>query len=184
MSAEARLVIEALQLACEVHSGQTRKNGVEPYVNHLAEVAALCARHEPFDATTVIAALLHDTVEDTGVDEALLKERFGGEVASVVMEVTDPPGLAEDERRRRQVEHTARASWRAKLIKIADKTSNVAEVANQAPEGWSPERVLAYADWGRAVVDVCRGTDAALEAEFDRAWRRAMAAGGADEDAD
>lgn len=175
-AADARLTVEAFAFAAAAHAEQVRKNGREPFVNHLAEVAALCARVEPFDADLVAAALLHDTIEKTGADVAILAERFGADVAALVAAVTDPPGLSSEERRRIQVEHVAAAPPRVRLLKLADKTSNLAEVANETPPGWSSEKLRAYAEWARAVAAPCLGLDAQLDAAFEAAYGRLVRA--------
>ena len=166
------MIAEAVLLAAEAHAGEKRDDGVTPYFNHLAEVASRCARHEPFDPVLVAAAYLHDTIEDTGVTEPLLRERFGDEVADLVMEVTDPPGLEGKARRQWQVDHTATASLGAKLIKIADKTSNVTELVDHPGPDHTAEKGAKYLKWARAVVDVCRGSNGAMEAAFDTAAAR------------
>lgn len=176
MEPDFRMIAEAVEFAAEAHAGQRLDNGETPYFNHLAEVAARCARHEPFDPVLVTACYLHDTIEDTGTTEAILRERFGDAVTDVVLEVSDPPGLKGKERRQRQVDHTATASLRAKLIKIADKTSNVSELVDRPPPDETAKGMQKYLGWSRAVVDVCRGADAEMEAAFDAAAGRLEAA--------
>jgi len=176
MDVDARLIAEAVEFAVEAHLGQVRRDGKTPYFNHLAEVAARCGRHEPFDPVLVAACYLHDTIEDTGVDEALLRERFGDDVAELVRDVSDPPGLTGKQRRERQVAHTADASVRVKLLKIADKTSNVAERVDLSDKKQSLKAMQRYLDWARAVVDVARGVDAQMEAAFDEQAARLEAA--------
>lgn len=170
--ADARTIADAVAFAAEAHAGQKRGDGETPYINHPAEVAARCARAEPFDPVLVTACYLHDTVEDTAVTEDELRRRFGDAVTDLVMEVTDPPGLKGRARRQRQVDHTATASRRAKLIKIADKTSNVTELVTRPPVDETPKGMRKYLKWARAVVDVCRGLDAGMEAAFDAAAAR------------
>ncbi len=179
----------AVDFAARRHGTQTRKGSRGlPYFTHLAEVArhvaqagadAMAATGMP--ALTVLeAAYLHDSVEDGHATEAEIATLFGPDVAALVAELTDPPGLADEARKQRQVDHAAEMSLAARLIKLADKTSNVREMADDPPAGWPPEKRRAYVDWGVAVVDAgCRGIAPALEAEFDRvvadARRRACA---------
>lgn len=176
MEVDARMIAEAVEFAADAHAGKQGDDGRTPYFNHLAEVAAFCARREPFDPVLVAAAYLHDTVEDTGVTEELIRERFGDAVTDLVMEVTDPPGLKGKERRQRQVDHAATSSERAKLIKIADKTSNVAELVDRPAKDETAKGMQKYLDWARAVVEACRGVDDAMEAAFDTAAERLEAA--------
>eukprot|EP01035_Chromulina_nebulosa_P039006 gene39007-52694_t len=77
------------------------------------------------DPDLVVAALLHDAVEDAGVTRAQIAAQFGDRVAGIVMEVTDDKSLPKAERKLRQVASAAHKSREAKMIKLADKTSNL-----------------------------------------------------------
>jgi (p)ppGpp synthase/HD superfamily hydrolase len=88
-------ILKAASFAAEKHAAQKRKGDTaEPYINHLLEVAHLVstALPEP-DANLVIAAILHDVIEDTGVTRDELAERFNSDVAELVAEVTDDKSL-------------------------------------------------------------------------------------------
>lgn len=178
MNAELAVVAEAVEFAAARHAGQKRKGaGGRPYVTHLAEVARLVAGCAAADAALLAAAYLHDAVEDghAGLDE--IRGRFGDAVAATVAELTDDMSLAPAERKRRQIAEVAAKSAAVRLVKLADKTSNVREMADDPPEGWSAERIADYVDWAVAVVDAgCRGLDPALEAQFDAAVAAARAA--------
>ncbi len=171
-------VLEALDFAAHKHREQRRK-GVEasPYVNHLIEAARLLAEHGVTDLVTLQAAILHDTIEDTKTTAAELEAEFGPEVRAVVEEVTDDKTLEKRERKRKQIEHAPHLSERAKLVKIADKISNVRGVVHHPPAKWSIERRRDYLAWTREVVDGCRGCNPELEALYDqelKAGRRAL----------
>jgi (p)ppGpp synthase/HD superfamily hydrolase len=170
-------VLTAAEAAARWHAHQRRKGAAqEPYVNHLLEVAALVARAtQGRDPNLVMAALLHDAIENQEVPRQLIAEAFGEDVAALVEEVTDDRTLDEAERKRLQVEHAPTRSDRAKLIKLADKTSNLRAVAASPAPDWSVKRRLDYIAWGRDVVAGLRGIDAELEAEFDRAAAAAEA---------
>lgn len=96
------------------------------------------------DLTTLMAAALHDTVEDTETTCAELVEHFGKKVADVVMEVTDDKMLAKAERKRAQIEHAPHLSKRATLVKLADKTCNLRDVAQSPPADWPLQRRREY----------------------------------------
>ncbi len=119
------------------------------------------------DYDVLIAAILHDTVEDVGVTREEIAERWGEEVASIVAEVTDDKSLPKPERKRLQVEHAPHLSRKAKLVKIADKISNIRDVTNNPPKDWDMQRRIDYVIWGENVVAGLRGTNAALEMLFD-----------------
>jgi guanosine-3',5'-bis(diphosphate) 3'-pyrophosphohydrolase len=105
------------------------------------------------DLRTLIAAVLHDTIEDTETTYEELVDTFGRKVADVVMEVTDDTSLARADRKRRQIENAPRMSRRAALVKLADKTCNLRDVAHNPPADWTLQRRQEYFDWAKAVVD-------------------------------
>jgi (p)ppGpp synthase/HD superfamily hydrolase len=166
-------VTRALDYAARKHVSQRRKGvAQEPYINHLAEVAYLLAEATGGgDANLIIAGLLHDCIEDQGVTHAELVGLFGADVADLVHDVTDDKTLLKAERKRLQVEHTPHKSDRAKMLKIADKTSNLRALAVSPPKGWDEQRIRDYYAWAQAVVAGCRGVNAFLEAKFDEACK-------------
>jgi (p)ppGpp synthase/HD superfamily hydrolase len=172
------LVTRAAWYAAQRHSAQRRKGtAAEPYVNHLAEVACLLAStaEEP-DPYLIAAGWLHDTIEDTGATKAQLEELFGGAVAGIVVEVTDDKTLPKAERKRLQVINTPHKSERARLLKLADKISNLGALANSPPAQWDAARCNTYIDWAESVVASCRNINPALDRNFDIAAAKARAA--------
>jgi GTP diphosphokinase / guanosine-3',5'-bis(diphosphate) 3'-diphosphatase len=167
-------VFEALQFAARKHRDQRRKDPeASPYINHpiaLASILWVEAGVEETDA--ICAALLHDTVEDTETTEAELVERFGAKIASIVMEVTDDKSLPKTERKELQVAHAPHLSREAKLVKLADKISNVRDVGSSPPSDWPLARRREYFDWARRVVEGLRGVNPRLEMLFDEAYSR------------
>jgi guanosine-3',5'-bis(diphosphate) 3'-pyrophosphohydrolase len=82
--------------------------------------------------------------------------------------------LLKDERKRRQIETAPKKSREAKLIKLADKTSNLRTIASSPAAGWSVERRLEYVEWAKSVVAGLSGTSPWLEQQFDEAANRAL----------
>ncbi|MDB5479528.1 MAG: metal dependent phosphohydrolase, partial [Caulobacteraceae bacterium] len=111
------------------------------------------------------------TVVDTDTSFEEFAGRYGARVAALVAEVTDDKTLPLVERKRLQVENAANASRGAKVIKIADKTSNLRAMAESPPRNWSAARRTDYLDWSRKVVANCRGVNRWLEEQFDQAAR-------------
>jgi guanosine-3',5'-bis(diphosphate) 3'-pyrophosphohydrolase len=167
-------VFEALEFAAHKHRDQRRKDpDASPYINHPIALANILYVGGGIDDPNVIcAALLHDTVEDTETTEAELVERFGAKIASIVMEVTDDKNLLKARRKELQIEHAPHLSREAKLVKLADKISNVRDVGTAPPTDWPLERRREYFDWAKRVVDGLRGVDPKLEALFDAAYSR------------
>ncbi len=168
-------LLEAARFAAKKHTGQMRKgDDAEPYINHPLEVANLLAnvgKVEDYDV--LIAAVLHDTVEDTDVSEEQIEEMFGENVASIVMEVTDDKSLSKAERKQKQVEHAPDLSDGAKQLKMCDKISNIRDVMENPPAGWSKERRLDYIEWGEKVMKGLRGANENLEKHFDELVEKA-----------
>jgi guanosine-3',5'-bis(diphosphate) 3'-pyrophosphohydrolase len=163
-------LIEAASFAAQRHAGHFRKgNDNQPYINHPLEVANLIANVGGVDDVDVlIAAILHDTVEDVGVKPEEIRERFGARVAGIVAEVTDDKSLPKAERQRLQVEHAPHISQEAKLVKLGDKISNITDVTNNPPADWTIEQRREYIDWGESVVAGLRGSNPYLEGLFDK----------------
>jgi (p)ppGpp synthase/HD superfamily hydrolase len=169
MRSGLRLVSAAADLAAWRHNGMVRKGrGSEPYINHLAEVADILAEvTDGADAELVAAGWLHDTVEDTGTTREELVGKFGERVAALVVEVTDDMSLPRTERRQKQIADAPHKSPDAKLIKIADKISNIRARIHSRPTPEERADLKDYADWAEQVVAGCRGVNAALDRMFD-----------------
>ena len=163
------MVSRAADFAARCHAGQRRKGAAkELYVNHLAEVAELLAvATGGSDAALVAAGWLHDTVEDSGTTREELSERFGDDVACLVIECTDDKALPKAERKRLQIEHAPHLSARARMVKVADKISNLRSLTFSPPDDWERERLVDYLDWADKVVAGCRGVNAYLERIYD-----------------
>lgn len=175
MNSDLVQLTRAADYAARQHLAQRRKGDrAEPYINHLTEVATLLAEAtDGGDVVLVMGGLLHDTLEDTDSTYEDLVQRFGPEVAALVAEVTDDKSLKKEERKRMQVEKAAGKSPRARMLKIADKTSNLRSLIESPPKGWTEERLRDYVVWAEQVVRSCRGLNARLEAVFDAAHETA-----------
>ncbi len=167
----ARL-LSAIAFAADKHRNQRRKDkDASPYINHPIALARLLATTGGIDDLVVLqAAILHDTVEDTETTRDELAQLFGEKVASVVMEVTDDKSVDKARRKELQVEHAPHKSREAALVKLADKTCNLRDVANSPPTEWSLERRLEYFDWAKRVVDGLPPVSDKLRAAFDEAY--------------
>lgn len=163
------LLMRAAHFAAQKHADQRRKGErQEPYFNHLADVAHILAEHtDGADITLIAAGFLHDTLEDTDTTYEELVTEFGAEIADVVREVTDDKTLPKPERKRQQVENAPHKSPRAKMIKIADKISNLKSILHSPPPDWPQERKQQYFDWAKEVVSGCRGECVSLDEVFD-----------------
>jgi GTP diphosphokinase / guanosine-3',5'-bis(diphosphate) 3'-diphosphatase len=163
------LIIKALNFAAGKHNDQRRKDAQSsPYINHLIGVAeTLWTVGEVRDETLLVAAILHDTIEDTDTTAGEIRAEFGEEVLSLVLEVTDDKSLPKQTRKQLQVEHAPHKSDRAKLLKIADKINNIHDIIKSPPSDWSMERKREYLLWSERVVAGLCGVSPRLESQYD-----------------
>jgi guanosine-3',5'-bis(diphosphate) 3'-pyrophosphohydrolase len=163
------LLLKAIRFSAEKHRNQRRKdNAQSPYINHPIEVGQLLWDVGGVrDVHVLLAAILHDTIEDTRTRPDEIRDNFGNEVLSLVLEVTDDKSLPKPDRKRLQIETAPDKSYGAKLIKLADKACNVRDLVTTPPESWSLERRQEYLLWTEQVVAGLRGTNATLEEYYD-----------------
>lgn len=172
-----KLVLGAAKFAADKHRMQRRMDAdAAPYINHPLALADILIREGGVDDAEVLAAaLLHDTVEDTETSIDELEALFGAGVSSIVAEVTDDKTLEYAERKRLQVAKAPGKSKEAKLVKLADKISNIRDLATTPPEEWDLQRRREYLAWAQEVVTGLRGVNKQLERSFDEAHASAMA---------
>lgn len=150
---------KCVDFAARKHQNQRRKNLEKtPYINHPIGMLIACLAFYSFlskyrsflgvaniltaeagitDQNVLMAALLHDTVEDTETTYDELESNFGPIVSKIVAECSDDKNLPKMERKRLQIEHAKHASYEAKLVKLADKLYNLRDLETQTPENWT-----------------------------------------------
>ena len=145
-----------------------------PYITHpLAVAQAIVEIGYVTDHTILTAAILHDTIEDTGTENEEISHRFGDEILNIVLEVTDDKSLPKIERKRLQIEHAPELSYPARLIKLGDKIDNCRDILCDPPENWPLERMQEYIQWSADVLAQIRNTNNALESAFDELVKEA-----------
>ena len=123
---ETPLWMAAASMAARAHGGQTRRDGRTPYVAHCFRVAMVVRDvFECDDEVCLAIALLHDVIEDTPADYDNVRRRCGAEVAEGVAALSKDMRRPEPEREPAYDEQIAAASWRAKLVKLADTVDNL-----------------------------------------------------------
>ena len=121
---------DALLAAVDLHRGQSRKGSNIPYITHLLAVAAIVGESGGTE-DEVIAALLHDAIEDTDATYRTLADRFGKPVADIVRACSDTdvtPKPAWEKRKKDYVAHVVGASESVRLVSAADKLANARSV--------------------------------------------------------
>lgn len=166
-------LLATIAFAADKHRDQRRKDAAaSPYINHPIALANVLANEAGIDDERVlIAAVLHDTLEDTETTVQELIRLFGQEIAEIVLEVSDDKALPKAARKQQQIDHAPHISRRAKLVKLADTICNLRDIAHSPPHDWSLQRRQDYFDWAKAVIDQLRGVHPALEHVFDQAYR-------------
>lgn len=161
-------ILDAIAFAAEKHQHQKRKNAEQtPYIIHPLGVSyTLVTLGKVEEANILIAALLHDTVEDTETTFEEIRARFGAEVEGYVRELTDDKSLSQEERKRLQIVHAPHKSPGAALIKLSDKLYNLNDLILNPPEDWSQERRDLYFVWAKEVVDNLPVVNDALKKAF------------------
>lgn len=162
-------LLKALRFSSEKHSDQRRKDArSSPYINHPIQVVEiLWMIGDVRDVTLLVASILHDTIEDTDTQPEEIKAEFGEDVLALVLEVTDDKSLPKLKRKQLQVEHAPHKTRNAKLLKLADKISNVQDIITSPPKDWSLERKQEYLLWTEQVVAGLRGVNEKLEMHYD-----------------
>lgn len=164
-------LLEAINFATEKHKEQRRKDDDSPYINHPIGVAHILNTIGGIeDEDILIAAILHDTIEDTKTTQEELREKFGDKICQIVLEVTDDKSESKDVRKMKQVEKADKISYGAKLVKMADKLHNLRDHIKGLESGkqfWDIERIQGYFIWSYAVVKKMKGTNQKLEKQLE-----------------
>jgi len=136
--ADVSLVEKAYVYSAKVHQGQVRLSG-EPYLSHPLEVAHILTQMK-MDVISVVAGLLHDTIEDTGAELSEIERLFGKETANIVDGVTKISKMKFSDSEERQAENMRKmilamaTDIRVIIVKLADRLHNMQTLGFQPPE--------------------------------------------------
>ena len=149
-------IMGAIENASHLHRFQRRKDkGRSAYIHHPIQVMKILLDAGVLNEEVLMAAVLHDTVEDT---EATLQEiyvKYGKQVMSYVSETSDDKSLPKEDRKEEQIRHAYVISYGAVLIKLADKISNLHDLCHYPPT-WELQRIKEYITWCNRVVDALK----------------------------
>jgi (p)ppGpp synthase/HD superfamily hydrolase len=127
---------QAIRAASVLHKDQVRKGSVPyPYITHLFAVAMILSDYT-HEENTIVAALLHDTLEDTDYTEDELRDDFGGPVAEIVRSITEPALISNDkegvtEQKKQYLKQLKTAGEDALMIVAADKIHNMRSIVEE-----------------------------------------------------
>lgn len=166
----AEEILKAVRYTAKKHQTQTRANAKKtPYLIHLLAVADQVMRiGQCYEESVIIAALLHDSIENTDITYEEIEKVFGLKVASYVKELTEDPKLPLKERKKLQIVHAFHQSKEVALVKMSDKLHNLNTLMTDPPEGWTEKRIDDYFLWAQAVVDNLPASNNPLKEELHK----------------
>ncbi|MCI4433459.1 MAG: bifunctional (p)ppGpp synthetase/guanosine-3',5'-bis(diphosphate) 3'-pyrophosphohydrolase [Nitrosopumilus sp.] len=124
------IILGAKKFAQEKHKNQKRKDGVTPYSDHLEGVVNRLKNLGVTDKDVLCAAWLHDIIEDTDVTFDQINERFGREVAVIVLSLSKDQNIPKKDREMQYINQLKDASFQTKIIKLCDISANLKDLAN------------------------------------------------------
>jgi guanosine-3',5'-bis(diphosphate) 3'-pyrophosphohydrolase len=136
---DKKLIREAFNLSLDAHKNMRRKSG-EPYIMHPLAVAQICAEEIGLGTTSIVCALLHDTVEDTEITLDVVRMQFGDKVAKIIDGLTKISGVFDQQDKSMQAENfrkmllTLSDDVRVILIKLADRLHNMRTLDSMSPK--------------------------------------------------
>lgn len=136
---DKKQIRKAFDIALEAHRNMRRKSG-EPYIMHPLAVALICSDEIGLGTTSIICALLHDTVEDTDITLDFVKQQFGPKVATIIDGLTKISGVFDQQDKSMQAENfkkmllTLSDDVRVILIKLADRLHNMRTLDSMGPK--------------------------------------------------
>jgi len=153
---------KALLVAERVHTGQVYD--IYPYIYHVTRVSQI-AEELGYDEIIIVAALLHDTLEDTELSYNDIRKAFGEEIAEIVYAVTDELGRNRKERKGKTYPKI-RENWKAVVVKICDRIANI-----EHSKDFNPELLKMYkGEHNEFCVNLMSPTHP--HNETNRAWER------------
>jgi len=165
-------VVDARNFAKKKHAGQLRKNGKTTTFSHLKDVVKNLKKMKVTNKDIICAAWLHDTIEDTDTDFDSIKNRFGKNVADIVVSVTKDNRLPRKQREIKYAKDLKTSSVKAKIVKIADILANVNDAPNAGRNTqWEKQQFVKKSKYWNYVSNVKPGKLAVLSWANDE-WKR------------
>lgn len=163
-------VTMAYRIAGDIHASQRRKGNGEPYINHPMRVASMVA-DSTSEEDVVIAAVLHDVIEDGDISFDDIESRFGSRVRVLLEGVTDDPSIKNMQRSERKEAQAQKLRFKCsdvKLIKLADQTDNI-ESLLASLGAWDAEKARVYASTSICILNTCQEASNSLHARAMKA---------------
>lgn len=165
------LVLDAIKFAAKKHTHQKRCD--EPYINHPIDVVNILVKYgKVTDTNTLIVAALHDVLEDTNTKEYEIINKYGHDVFKILLEVSDDQSLSSIDKKKKQIENVSKISYEAKLVKLADKYSNIRDLEKNPPKTWKEDEIVGYIMWCYFLCQEIPGTLPILENKLNKIFCR------------
>ena len=162
-----RRYAQAVLYTMHKHDGQTRRDG-HPYIIHPLRVAESTRSIGGIDdMDVVLAALMHDLIEDTDCEWASIAMHFGDRVADLVAVLSGDMRLPKKQRRQEVLDRIRTAPDEAKAVRLADRLDNLTDM-----KGFSEERREEYIRDSWKTLEACKGANSSLEQALEEAIRR------------
>jgi (p)ppGpp synthase/HD superfamily hydrolase len=158
-----KTLTKAILFATRAHDGQVRKGSGLPFISHPLDGMAILILHGITDETTLAAMVTHDVPEDTKFTIDDLAREVWPQVADIVSHLTKPANLSKHEQRKWAIEALQRGPSAARIIKMADRLSNLSDMES-AP--WSHAAKRAYATEALHIAEIGRDDCASLSREL------------------
>lgn len=160
-------IFEAAMFATKRHGDQKRGGSDTPYVHHCFDVARRIVKHKFTETEMILAAILHDTIEDTDVTFEEIARLFGGYTANLVFDLTLPVEARKDRYKKQafQLRKMRSMDFWGQALKVADKSSNVEDLIYHPPN-WSLRAIRGYSEGAREVVLAMMDGDDTPSARF------------------
>ena len=129
MEDNSDIVLSAKKFAQDKHKNQKRKDGITSYFDHLEGVVNRLKNLGTVDKETLCAAWLHDIIEATDVTFDQINERFGREVAVIVLSLTKDQNIPKKDRETQYINQLRKASIQTKIIKLCDISANLKDLS-------------------------------------------------------
>ena len=152
---DAGVVFDALMFGAEKHKGQVRSNPKKtPYIIHPIEVADFVMRiGKVYDKEILVAALLHDVMDEAGTTYEEISNLYGKTVSQYVQEMTVKKELTLKEQKKLQIIQAFHQTPSVAIIKLSDKLSNLGTLAKTPPTSWTRDRIDQYFQWAQSVIE-------------------------------
>lgn len=170
-------LLSAIECAADAHEGQIRKDEARtPYIHHPLTVCCNVWREGGITNTDVlIAALLHDTLEDSKkITSRDISESFGEHVSKMVEELTNDKKLSSADNKKRQIDKAPSMSIEAKTIKLADRLANIRDLISTPPVDWDRSKLEEYFEWGHKLLAALRGSCIGLETALETVLKEGL----------